>query len=34
MICDESQLPYYDFVNPDPSFDEMLNVVCAKVSDA
>ncbi|XP_059097995.1 bone morphogenetic protein receptor type-1B-like [Tigriopus californicus] len=30
MVCDESQLPYYDFVNPDPSFDEMLNAVCSK----
>lgn len=32
--CDSYELPYFDYVNPDPSFEEMHAVVCAKVSDS
>jgi hypothetical protein len=28
--CDDYQLPYYDCVPSDPSFDEMFQVVCVK----
>jgi len=28
--CDSYELPYFDYVNPDPSFEEMHAVVCAK----
>ena len=33
MSVDEYQLPYFEWVNPDPSFEEMHSVVCVKVRD-
>ena len=30
-VADENSLPYFDYVPPDPSFEEMSAVVCAKV---
>lgn len=30
LMADEYQLPYYDCVPPDPSFEDMKEVVCTK----
>ena len=30
-LADENRLPYFDYVPPAPSFEEMSAVVCAKV---
>ncbi len=32
LTCDDHQLPYFDYVNPDPSYEEMFDAVCRKVN--
>jgi len=30
--CEHSELPYYEYVNPDPTEEEMRTLVCNKVN--